>query len=422
MTAPDRRREPGNRENQGRKRLEGESQRCETRSPGKTLENQDIICISSVDWDPIWTRKQQVMSRLPKSNRILYVEPPISLLSPFKDPTCWKKWVAWRRGLRRWRENIYLYSPPVILPFGNVYRPVNWLNQAWLAPALRAAARALGFRRPILWTYLPNTADLVGKLEEKLVIYDCVDEHAAYTGFRPETVSALEKKLLRLADIVFATARGLFEAKKSYCREIHLIPNAADVAHFRRALDPETPLAPELRGLPHPVIGFVGVIQDWIDLDLIAELARKRPAWSFVLVGPAGPGVNLSPLQGMANVHLLGRREKEVLPGYFKGFDVCLNPFRLNKLTATVSPLKFYEYLASGKPVVSVPLPEVKAFSGAVELAQTPDEFLQKIEAALASETPERQAARLRIAAANSWEQRVAEMMERIETMLQKLS
>ncbi len=384
------------------------------------LENQEIICISSVDWDPIWTRKQQVMSRLPESNRILYVEPPISLLSPFKDPACWKKWRTWREGLRRWSENIYLYSPPPVLPFGNVYRPVNRLNQAWLAPFIRAAARALGFRRPILWTYLPNTADLAGRLGERLVIYDCVDEHAAYTGFRPETVNTLEKKLLKLADIVFVTARGLYEAKKPYCREIHLIPNAADVAHFRRALDPETPLAPELQGLPRPILGFVGVIQDWIDLDLIAELARRRPAWSFVLVGPAGPGVNLGPLREMANVHLLGRRDKEVLPSYFKGFDLCLNPFRLNKLTATVSPLKFYEYLATGKPIVSVPLPEVEPFSGLVEIARGPDEFLQKIEAALASETPERQAARLQAAGANSWEQRVAEMMAKIAPRLKE--
>lgn len=388
--------------------------------PEGRLENQDIICISSVDWDPIWTRKQQVMSRLPRSNRILYVEPPISLLSPFKDPTCWKKWRAWQKGLRQWRENIYLYPPPVFFPFGNVYRPVNWLNQTWLAPWVRTAARTLGFRRPILWTYLPNTADLVGKLGEKLVVYDCVDEHSAYTGFRPATVWVLEKRLLRRADIVFVTAQGLYETKKPHCREIHLIPNAADVTHFRRALDPETPLATELKNMPHPVIGFVGVIQDWIDLGLISELAQRRPAWSFVLVGPAGPGVDLHPLHRLPNVHLLGRREKEVLPSYFKGFDVCLNPFRLNKLTATVSPLKFYEYLASGKPIVSVPLPEVKPFSSIVEIAQTPNEFLKKIEAAITSETLERRTARIKAAEENSWEQRVTEMMKKIAPLLRE--
>jgi len=382
------------------------------------IENQEIICLSTVDWDPIWTRKQQVMSRLPASNRILYVEPPISLLSPFKDPACWKKWRLWREGLRQWSENIYLYSPPVIAPFGNIYRQVNRVNQGWLAPFIRRAAKKLNFRQPLLWTYLPNSADLIGKLEEKLVIYDCVDEHSAYTGFNPETVWSLEKKLLQQADIVFTTAQGLYEKRKPYSKEIYLIPNAADVDHFQKAVQPETPLAPEMKGLPHPVIGFIGVLQDWIDLDLIADLAVARPSWSFVLVGPAGPGINLERLQSLPNVHLLGRRDKEVLPSYFKGFDICLNVFRLNQLTSTVSPLKFYEYLASGKPVVSVPLPAVEPFSDVVEIARNPAEFLQKIEHALSVETPERQEQRLRRARENSWEQRVIEIMEKIAPKL----
>jgi glycosyltransferase involved in cell wall biosynthesis len=117
-------------------------------------------------------------------------------------------------------------------------------------------------------------------------------------------------------------------------------------------------------------------------------------------------------------VHLLGRRNKEVLPSYFKGFDVCLNAFRLNRLTATVSPLKFYEYLASGKPVVSVPLPAVEPFADVVEIARTPAEFLKKIEQALALETPERRKLRLKRAQENSWEQRVAEIMEKIAPKL----
>jgi glycosyltransferase involved in cell wall biosynthesis len=382
------------------------------------IENQEIICLSTVDWDPIWTRKQQVMSRLPVSNRILYVEPPISLLSPFKDPACWKKWRLWREGLRQWSENIYLYSPPVIAPLGNIYQQVNRVNQAWLAPFIRRAAKKLNFRKPLLWTYLPNSADLIGKLGEKLVIYDCVDEHSAYTGFNPETVWGLEKKLLKQTDIVFTTAQGLYEKRKPYSKEIHLIPNAADVEHFQKAVLPETPLAPEMKGLPHPVIGFIGVLQDWIDLDLIADLAEARPSWSFVLVGPAGPGINLERLQSLPNVHLLGRRDKEVLPSYFKGFDICLNVFRLNQLTSTVSPLKFYEYLASGKPVVSVPLPAVEPFSDVVEIARNPAEFLQKIEHALSVETPERQEQRLRRARENSWEQRVIEIMEKIAPKL----
>ncbi|MDH7498408.1 MAG: glycosyltransferase family 1 protein, partial [Syntrophomonadaceae bacterium] len=230
------------------------------------LHNQDIVCISSVDWEPLWTRKQQVMSRLPASNRILYVEPPISLLSPFKDPACWGKWKAWAQGLRPLNDHLWLLSPPVVLPFANRWPPINRVNQALVAASIRRAMRRLGFSRPLLWTYLHNSADLVGRLGECLVVYDCVDEHSAYQGFDPAAVKRMERRLLARADIVFVTARGLLEDKRPYCREIHLSPNAADVAHFGTADLESTPLAPELAGLPRPVLGFVGAVQEWIDL------------------------------------------------------------------------------------------------------------------------------------------------------------
>lgn len=377
------------------------------------LENQQIICISSVDWDPIWTRKQQVMSRLPGSNTVLYVEPPISLLSPFKDPACWRKWTTWRQGVRPWRDNIYLWSPPVTLPFGNIYPWVNRINQWWIGLFLQQVVRRLGFSRPILWTYLPNTVDLVGKLGEKLLVYDCVDEHSAYTGFNKEAVQSMERKLLQKCGVVFTTARGLFEDKRQYNANTHLLPNAANVELFGKAQSPETPIPDDIAAIPHPIIGFVGVIQDWVDLSLIESTAKAHPDWSVVLVGPVGPGVELQSLKDCANVHFLGRRDQAELPKYLKVFDVCLNPFRLNELTRTVSPLKFYEYLASGKPIVTVPMPEIESYGDVVEIAP-PDRFVQAVARALAEETEAKKEARLRRAAENSWESRVAFLMEKI--------
>lgn len=383
----------------------------------RQLHNQQIVCISSVDWDPLWTRKQQVMSRLPVSNQILYVEPPISLLSPFKDPACWRKWRTWRQGIRRWRDNIYLWSPPVVLPFGNVYPVINRINQWWIGLFLKKVLRRLGFRRPILWTYLPNTADLVGRLDEKLLVYDCVDEHAAYTGFNPEAVRAMERKLLRRCDLVFTTARGLYEDKRQHNPNTYLLPNAANVELFGRAQDPETPVPDDVASLPHPIIGFIGVIQDWVDLGLIEAVAAAHPDWSVVMIGPAGPGVDLRSLQQRPNVHLLGRRDQNMLPGYLKAFDVCLNPFKTNELTRTVSPLKFYEYLASGKPIVTVPMPEIESYGDIVAIAP-PERFVQAVEQVLAEETAARKDARLKRAAENSWESRVAFMMDKVNQAL----
>ncbi|WP_018086323.1 glycosyltransferase [Desulfurispora thermophila] len=385
------------------------------------ITNRTVVCISSIDWDPLWTRKQQVMSRLPASCPILYVEPPITLLSPLKDRALRRRWLNWRGQLRRLpdRENIYLLTPPPVLPFGNKFRPVNRINQRWLLLFIRRAMRRLGLQNPLLWVYLPGSVDLVDALPHELLIYDCVDEHSAYTGLiNRRVVLDMERELMGKCNLVFVTAPGLYEAKKGWARRIYYLPNAADVAHFGRAAAPETPLAPEMQGLPRPVLGFVGAIQDWIDLDLLARTARAYPQGSMVLIGPVGAGVDVSELAALPNVHLLGRRDKEVLPSYMKGFDVCLNPFKINELTDRVSPLKFYEYLATGKPVVSVDMPGVRDFAGVIEIAATPGEFVAAVGRALEQDTPQRRQQRLELARQHSWDSRVRFMVEKIEELL----
>ncbi|MGQ9556729.1 MAG: glycosyltransferase [Desulfurispora sp.] len=385
------------------------------------ISGRAVVCISSIDWDPLWTRKQQVMSRLPASCTILYVEPPITLLSPLKDRALRRRWLSWRGQLRRLpdRENIYLLTPPPVLPFGNKFRPVNRINQRWLLLFIRRAMRRLGLKQPLLWVYLPGSVDLVDALPHELLIYDCVDEHSAYSGLiNRRVVLEMERELMGRCDLVFVTAPGLYEAKKDWARRIYYLPNAADVAHFSRAAAPDTPLTPEIKALPCPVLGFVGAIQDWIDLDLLARTARAYPQASLVLIGPVGAGVDVGPLAALPNVHLLGRRDKEVLPSYMKGFDVCLNPFKINELTDRVSPLKFYEYLATGKPVVSVDMPGVRDFAGVIEIAATPEEFVAAVGRALEQDTPQRRQQRRELARQHSWDSRVQFMVEKIEELL----
>ncbi len=374
----------------------------------------DIICVSSVDWEPLWTRKQQIMSRLPQSNRILYVEPPISFLSPFKDPgVAFKKDLS-RKGIRRLNENIWLLTPPVVLPFGSRFPGVNVINQRIIAQSIKSAMCELDFNRSILWTYLHTSCHLMGLLGESFLVYDCVDEHSAYDGFNAGLVKSMEKKLLQSCDLVFCTARGLYESKQAYCKEIFLSPNAADIDHFRQADRTETPVAEDLKELPHPILGFVGAIKEWIDLDLIGEVARSFPQGSVVMVGPVGANIDISSLQSLTNVHFLGHRDRQLLPRYLKGFDVCLNPFRENELTSTVSPLKFYEYLASGRPIASIPMPEIMDFSELVEFGGGPEGFTAAVSRAL-KDTPRKKAARLQKALENSWESRAEFMMEQIE-------
>lgn len=383
------------------------------------LRNQEIICVSSVDWDPIWTRKQQIMSRLDSSNRILYVEPPGTLISPLKNPSFWRKWRPWGWFAGRPRPNIFLFHPPVVLPFGNLYPLVAKVNQYWLAFWLRQAVRRLGMKRPILWTYLPGTATLARLIEHKLLVYDCVDEHGAYRGLvREEAVWEQEKELLQRADVTFVTAPGLYERRKDYARRIYYLPNAADVAHFNKAAAPATVVPAEIERLPRPRLCFVGVIQEWVDTALLAYMARERPDWSLILIGPVAPGVRLHGLDQMPNVFLLGRKPKEALPNYLKGCDVCLNVFRPSALTANVSPLKFYEYLASGRPVVSTDMPAVREFADIVAIAKDGPGFVRAVEETLAIENEARQRERLLRAREHSWEARAAFMEEKIAEAL----
>ncbi|MFZ5652584.1 MAG: glycosyltransferase [Bacillota bacterium] len=382
------------------------------------LAGRDIICIGPVDWEPIWNRSQQLMSRLPRSNRILYVEPPATMLSALKDSSLWFKWWQWLKGARQKTENIYLYTPPVILPFGNMYPWVNRINQRWLLLFVGGVARRLGFKNPLVWTYLPNSLIISRGLNPAAIIYDCVDEHSEFPGLiNRDAVLEMERELLAGSDLVFATASGLYEAKKQYCRNIYLLPNAADVEHFARADREETVVPPDIAGLPRPLLGFVGVIHDWIDLELIEYMARSRPDWTCVMIGPVGAGISVDRLKELPNVHFPGRKDKEELPGYLKAFDVCLNPFKKNELTDRVSPLKLYEYMASGRPVVSVEMPGVEEFREYIEIAADYGGFLEAVERALESENEDRKRRRMEIAAVNSWENRVAFMSEKISEL-----
>ena len=381
------------------------------------LNNRDIICISSVDWEPIWTRKQQIMSRLPRSNRILYVEPPISCLSRFKDPSVAFKHDRAREGVRKLNDNTWLLSPPVILPFGSRYPGFNKINQHLIAGSIKKAIGQLGFDKPIVWTYLHTSCDLVDELDRSLTVYDCVDEHSAYDGFNSELVKKMEKKLLAKCDMAFCTAQGLYDDRKNFVKEIHFSPNAADVEHFMKASDPQLTVADELVALEGPVFGFVGFVKEWVDLDLIASVAKAYPQGHVVLVGPIGAGIDMSALKAIPNIMILGHRDRAELPRYIKAFSVCLNVFKLNELTSTVSPLKFYEYLASGVPIASVPMPEISGFSDVVEFGGGTTGFLAAVARALDDNAGKR-AARLKRAAENSWQSRADFMAEKISARL----
>ncbi|MBA2544524.1 MAG: glycosyltransferase [Deltaproteobacteria bacterium] len=270
-----------------------------------------------------------------------------------------------------------------------------------------------------LWSFIPSAAKYIGKMGESLVVYYCTDEWSHFSSVDRDKTMALEQDLCQRADIVFTTAATLLETKRVYNPETHLALHGVDQAHFAQALDDATPLAPELRDLPHPIVGFVGLIQDWVDIELIKYMAERHHDWTIVLVGKSL--VDLSSIERLPNVKLLGRKPYEALPNYLKGFDVGIIPFKLNELTRNVNPIKLREYLSAGLPVVSTDMFEVARFvhsqgelANACTVVTTHEDFDAAVARALVDDSREARRARSDSMLVETWERKVAVLGEHI--------
>src|SRR5581483_337208 len=279
-------------------------------------------------------------------------------------------------GVKQVEENLYVFSP-VMIPFYHS-KTLRKINQWLLAAMLRRKLKELGFTRPITWTFAPSSADVVGRLGEKKVIYHCVDEFAAFSDAPQIAIQKMEETLLKKADLVIVSANTLRESKRKLNRNTHLVRHGVDYHHFKKALDATVAIPADVAQLPHPMIGFHGLIADWVDLALIRKMALEHPDWSVVILGASQ--TDLSPVSGLKNVHLLGKRPYETLPAYCKAFDVAILPFVVNTLTLFANPLKLREYLAAGLPVVSSDLPEVRSLGGDIRIAADHAEFISQVE------------------------------------------
>ncbi len=372
------------------------------------LPGDGIICLAH-DWDSDPTSKTHIMRILSERRRILWVD-SIGMRRPSATTRDLGRIVTKLRsglaGVREAERNLFVLSP-LVLPLPGV-RAADRLNAGLLVVRLRQICRRLGMRRPILWTFMPNVAGLLGRLDERLVVYHCVDEYAAFSGVPREAIARMERELVARADLVFVSSATLETERRRINPDTHLVLHGVDVEHFAKALDAATAVPAEMLGLPRPVIGFFGLIADWVDVDLIRAIAMARREWSFVLVGKIATDVRR--LQELPNVRLLGRKPYETLPSHCRGFDVGIVPFRTNELTLRANPLKLREYLAAGLPVVATPLPEVARYAGLVHLATDAAGFIAAIEASLAERDPESAGRRVEAMRAESWRRRVGEL------------
>jgi glycosyltransferase involved in cell wall biosynthesis len=386
-----------------------------TGEPGRhsTLQGRDIICVGFADWDTeLWTNQQHLMSRLARTNRVLFVE-SLGLRRPTLVAHDLRR-IARRvwRGLRAPREvdGLHVLSP-VVLPFHGS-RLARALNARILPLLVRRAMRRLGLAGDVLWSYVPQAEMLLNAVRPRVVVYHCVDDIAAQKGVDAADFRATEERFARRADLVLASSPPLARRMGELSSNVVYAPNVADHALFATALDPG-PVDPALQELPHPRLVFTGaVVATKLDLNLLVELARLRPGWSIALVGPVGSGdprTDVSPLRAMPNIHLLGLRSHHGLPSVLRGADIGLIPYAINELTAGIFPMKVYEYLAAGLPVIATPLPSLAGVEGVAVAADAPA-TAARAEAELSHDGDDVRRKRSVAAGRHSWDARLAEI------------
>lgn len=378
------------------------------------LAGRDIVCIGSADWaTELPINQHQLMGRLAAENNVLFVE-SLGLRKPqLAGRDLSRLWRRLKRGLRGARpapEGLHVLSP-LVLPLHSK-EAVRKLNRWLLRRQVKRAARKLGMSEPILWAYVPQAEAVIHVLDPSLVVYHCVDDVAAQKGVDADSFREAEERFARRADLVLASAPALAERMRTLSDHVLYAPNVADTATFATALDPG-PVDPDIDALPHPRLVFQGaIVATKLDVQLLAQVAELRPEWSIVLVGPRGAGDptgDLSPLDRAPNIHMIGPRPADDLPQVLRGADIGLIPYAINDLTHSVFPMKVYEYLAAGLPVLATPLPALNGVE-AIKTVGSAEELVAVAERELELDSPERRRERSQHAAGNSWEARIEEI------------
>ncbi|HWG84079.1 MAG TPA: glycosyltransferase family 1 protein [Deinococcales bacterium] len=361
----------------------------------------DLVCISHLRWDFVFQRPQHLMTRAAKNGRVYFVEEPIYDAA------------SARMEMRRDESGVIVCIPH--LPEGTTESQYH----ASLRVLLQEMLDRDGVKDFVLWIYTPMPLPALRALEPAVVIYDCMDELANFK-FAPPELRQRERELFDWADHVFTGGYSLWESKRKQHDSAHPFPSSVDVAHFAKARG-DLPEPEDMRHIPHPRIGFYGVVDERFDIDLIRCVADVRPEWQLVILGPV---VKIDPadLPRNRNIHYLGQKSYQELPTYLAHWDAAMLPFAINEATEYISPTKTPEYLAAGKPVVSTAIRDVVRPYGEKDLvliARTLGEFVRGIEECLSDPADRRARADAyvgRMSWDRTWRQMRSLIIEALET------
>jgi glycosyltransferase involved in cell wall biosynthesis len=327
-----------------------------------------------------------------------------------------KRWGKSKRDFKV-NQNLTTYFP-LVFPFAEKFKIISFLNRVLMIFLIKVKASKMGFKNIVLWFYTPKSLYLMGKLNEKFIVYDIMDEHSKFNG-APKGIDEVEKKLIEKCNVVFTGTKRLWEAKREFNSNSHFFPCGVDYTHFAKAQNGNPPCPPlekggaggfEMADISSPILGYIGAVDDRLDYDLVRRMAESHPKWSIVFIGPF-VGVIKDDLPNLKNIFYLGGKKYEELPAYMKKFNVCIMPFKKNPLTEKINPTKALEYMAAGKPIVSTPIPDmVEFYSHIIKIGHDADSFIKHVEMEIKSPDLKGVSEGIRLSKERTWE-KVAEGM-----------
>lgn len=366
-----------------------------------------LLFLAHLKWHHVWQRPQQLMTRFARRYRVIYVDPP-ALVEGVGAPELHDF------GLD---QGVRVLQPRFPADVGERSDTYWHMWHGLLLSVLQQAGPSI-----VLWVSSPYVEQLLEQAQPsiRLAVYDCMDDLASFKDGGME-MRILEERLLSLVDLVFTGGYSMYQARKDRHPHVHCFPSGVDTKHYQQVHHRETPIAPQIASIPHPQLGYFGVLDERIDWELIREVGARRPQWHWLLVGPTAK-VEPEALPNGDNIHYLGQQAYADLPGFLKSFDVAVMPFALNEATRFISPTKTLEYLAGGKWVISSPVPDVVAFySEIVAIADGAEAWITAIEAMLAAPVKELQVRLERarpMLEASTWDAIAARMADLIDEQL----
>jgi hypothetical protein len=380
----------------------------------------DVVCFSHVPWNHIWQRNHHTMTRLAQQHKVLYLQlSGVAFVHVFA-----RRFPAELQHLRS-RHAAVEVRMPLLLPGESRFPMLQKINSHILAAYVRWHEWRLGMRNTVCWFYYPGNARVTELLDPMAIVYDIQDEYTAFK-WSPPDIAIREASLLRKADLVFAGTHSLYTAKaKGFAGGAHFYPCAVEFTHFHGAAPASGTILeepPEMRGLPHPRLLYMGLIDGRIDEDLLSSLAEKRPHWAIVLVGPviAHEFDSAGRLAAQPNIYFTGQVDYNRLPQFLAHSSVYLMPWKVNELTKHINPTKTLEYLAAGRSVVSIALPDLEEFfSSCVALARSQEEFLLLCDQAVNGDFTTRIEEGIKTARSYAWESVVQDMESHIERAME---